>query len=54
MKYYGWDIDKQRRSIKEPDAIRHRPTRRWYRRYLHKKARINAKLVLLKESNVLL
>jgi predicted methyltransferase len=43
MRYYGWNVDKQRRSRKERDAIRHRPTRRWYTRYLHRIARMEAR-----------
>jgi len=52
MKYYGWDVDNQYRSTKESDAIRYRPTRRWYTRYLHKKARMSVKLALSREIDV--
>ena len=35
-------------STKEPDAIRYRPARNWYRRYLHRCARTQAKHELRK------
>jgi hypothetical protein len=38
-------------STKEPDAIRHRPTRQWYRRYLHRCARQQAKKQLQEREN---
>lgn len=42
MRYYGWQKSGHY-STKEPDAIRHRPTKQWFTRYLHKVARKQAK-----------
>lgn len=44
MRCYGMpEKDAWLYSTKEPDAIRHKATRKWYKRYVHKAARSKAK-----------